>query len=253
MLKCPTCGSEQPDTGVFCDQCGAALQAGAPQAPRSDLSAVDAPATADPPVCLKCGRPRVPGAAFCHICGAPFPEPEAPPTARPAPQPSGPGYAPTTYISESASPPAQGPSPASQAADSPTAEGLESDTRDLPELDFASSIPGSLLVCDTNTTICFPSGTLDLVIGRQSQFSSVQPDIDLAGQGGAEKGVSRQHARIFCRDDQVYIQDLESSNGTYVNQERLKPRVSCPLHNGDTIWLGHLKMIFDRHDQGHPV
>lgn len=36
-----------------------------------------------------------------------------------------------------------------------------------------------------------------------------------------DRAISRQHARINCRGDQYYIEDLESKNGTWVNGEQL--------------------------------
>jgi pSer/pThr/pTyr-binding forkhead associated (FHA) protein len=83
------------------------------------------------------------------------------------------------------------------------------------------------------------------LIGRRDPFGTFRPDIDLTDQGGAEKGVSRQHARIFCREKQVYIEDLESSNGTYVNQQRLDARHEQMLNDRDTIWLGHFKLVYN--------
>jgi pSer/pThr/pTyr-binding forkhead associated (FHA) protein len=117
-------------------------------------------------------------------------------------------------------------------------------TLDLPGQDFQPGIPGGLTVCNSRTTLCFPDGKLDLVIGRRDQFGTFAPDIDLADEGGAQKGVSRQHARIYYRENQVYIQDLGSSNGTYVNQRQLKAKQSHRLHDRDTIWLGHMRLIF---------
>ena len=44
--------------------------------------------------------------------------------------------------------------------------------------------------------------------------------------------VSRRHAKIALRKDKLYIEDLNSSNGTYVNGESVK---SCELRNGDEL------------------
>lgn len=54
---------------------------------------------------------------------------------------------------------------------------------------------------------------------------------------------SRRHAR-FERDDNGYvIRDLESTNGTYVNGERIEGvRV---LHNQDRIWVADAEIIFN--------
>lgn len=44
--------------------------------------------------------------------------------------------------------------------------------------------------------------------------------------------VSRRHSKMALRKDKLYIEDLNSSNGTYVNGESIK---SCELRNGDEI------------------
>lgn len=48
--------------------------------------------------------------------------------------------------------------------------------------------------------------------------------------------VSRQHARIFHSGDQFFIDDLHSSNGTFLNRQHLTS--PAPLHDGDVIVLG---------------
>ncbi len=55
-------------------------------------------------------------------------------------------------------------------------------------------------------------------------------------------GVSRHHARIVIRGDEVTIEDLGSKNGTYVAGER----VTAPrrLDNGDQIRLGSVVVRF---------
>ncbi len=71
--------------------------------------------------------------------------------------------------------------------------------------------------------------TLDqdtMVIGRQTDSA-----ICLESQA-----VSRHHARIVCQDGQFFIEDLGSSNGTYVNGARIRERV--PLTENDTLQLG---------------
>jgi ABC transport system ATP-binding/permease protein len=49
-------------------------------------------------------------------------------------------------------------------------------------------------------------------------------------------GVSRRHARVFYQNGQYLLEDLNSSNGTFLNGERLL--VARPLKNGDRIGLG---------------
>jgi len=55
--------------------------------------------------------------------------------------------------------------------------------------------------------------------------------------------VSVQHARVESRQDGVWIQDLGSTNGTFVNGDRLtKPRLLKP---GDVIRVGQTDLRFE--------
>jgi pSer/pThr/pTyr-binding forkhead associated (FHA) protein len=56
------------------------------------------------------------------------------------------------------------------------------------------------------------------------------------------KSVSRKHARIFFRNDEYYIEDLGSTNGTYVNGIRV---VKCALRKNDLIYLGGVRILFN--------
>ncbi|MBA3540845.1 MAG: FHA domain-containing protein, partial [Deltaproteobacteria bacterium] len=51
-----------------------------------------------------------------------------------------------------------------------------------------------------------------------------------------DPAVSRRHLRFIRRDDEVFVEDLSSSNGTVVNGRKLSdPR---RVHDGDTIRVG---------------
>ena len=52
--------------------------------------------------------------------------------------------------------------------------------------------------------------------------------------------VSRQHCEIVVKDGSISIKDLGSSNGTYVNQEKVE---STPLSAGDLISVGGLVFV----------
>lgn len=52
-----------------------------------------------------------------------------------------------------------------------------------------------------------------------------------------EHHVSRQHAVIKYRDGIFLLSDLESANGTFVNDEQLPPSREYPLAHGDVIRL----------------
>lgn len=89
--------------------------------------------------------------------------------------------------------------------------------------------------------------TPSVILGRIDHRSAVRPDVDLARYGAAERGVSRQHARLEIVDNHLYITDLGSSNGTFYRSQRLQPHKLCMLKRGDEIILGRLalQIIFD--------
>jgi len=81
-------------------------------------------------------------------------------------------------------------------------------------------------------------------LGRVAEGQPIMPDIDLTPYKAYENGVSRLHAILKLVNNQVSILDLGSSNGTYVNGNRLVPSVERPLNQGDMIHLGKLKIQF---------
>src|SRR5947209_10538317 len=54
----------------------------------------------------------------------------------------------------------------------------------------------------------------------------------------AGKQVSRQHAQIVADGGQHFVEDLGSSNGTYLNGRRIPPRTRVPLTDRDTLQVG---------------
>jgi hypothetical protein len=83
-----------------------------------------------------------------------------------------------------------------------------------------------------------------VMIGRADPRSSVIPDIDLSMYGGGSAGVSRQHARMIREGDDWSIEDLSSTNGTYVNDQAVPPSEPAPLKDGDTVRCGQLVLTF---------
>ena len=80
----------------------------------------------------------------------------------------------------------------------------------------------------------------EIVLGRLDASRAVFPDIDLTNEQGMEMGVSRRHARIVRRGSQVFLEDLSSLNGTFLNATRLAPELPYPVKDGDQVQLGRL-------------
>ena len=50
--------------------------------------------------------------------------------------------------------------------------------------------------------------------------------------------VSRRHLRILRRENRLFIEDLESSNGSFVDGEPISPGVECEIREGIPIIIG---------------
>ena len=64
-----------------------------------------------------------------------------------------------------------------------------------------------------------------IIVGRSSDLDMVL----------VEDIVSRKHARIAMQGDQIWIEDLGSTNGTFVNGEKIK---RARLKEGDRVLIG---------------
>ena len=82
-----------------------------------------------------------------------------------------------------------------------------------------------------------------ITVGRASNLpGDAEPDVDLGPYGADEKGVSRHHLQIRYQGFQTYVSDLNSSNGTWLNGQRLAARAEHLLHDGDELRFGRLKV-----------
>ena len=79
---------------------------------------------------------------------------------------------------------------------------------------------GSLLVGD------------GVVVGRSPRHSTFLVD---------DKTMSREHARFFADDGSLYIEDLDTTNGTSVGGRQLQPRTPVALREGDLVELGAMR------------
>jgi hypothetical protein len=81
-------------------------------------------------------------------------------------------------------------------------------------------------------------------IGRWDADNGVFPDIDLDAHDSEAK-VSRKHARIHYNNGQYLLEDLGSTNGTFINRgRRLIPGSPNVLNDGDEIIVGKTFLRF---------
>ncbi len=81
----------------------------------------------------------------------------------------------------------------------------------------------------------FPIGDRVMVIGRETAA-----DVSIA-----DASVSRRHSQIEREGSQLFIADLDSLNGTFINDVPVKRRV---LEHGDRIRIGDSQFLFLMHD-----
>jgi serine/threonine protein kinase len=89
----------------------------------------------------------------------------------------------------------------------------------------------------------FPLDRDICTIGRQGEQKKVATDIDVTTLDTG-KLASRRHAMVQLREGTFYISDLGSTNGTYVNGEKIKPQEPRALKAGDVIELGKYGVRF---------
>lgn len=85
----------------------------------------------------------------------------------------------------------------------------------------------------------------EVLIGRKDPLMPHPPELDLEPYGGGSAGVSRQHARFLHRPDGWFLEDLQSTNGTYVNEVRLLPQRPVRVRSGDLIRFAQLTLVFE--------
>jgi len=102
----------------------------------------------------------------------------------------------------------------------------------------AGVVPGRLVVTRSSAVAvgtAFEAGPVPTTIGRDDDNVLVLKGDDYA---------SGQHARVESGLDGTWVVDLGSTNGTYVNGERLEGRRR--LHEGDLVQVGDTELRFER-------
>ncbi len=160
--------------------------------------------------CGNCGHPLLSNATFCGECGAPYPF-EGSTTSEEATPPPG-------NVSEETS---KSPSPPEKSEVSPGTQ---------IQVQVAS-----LLHVQTDSKIELPQGLGIIHVGKPNE--QIPPDLDVSGLPSADV-VSRIHADIRNEAGIFYIEDVGSSNGTYINYRVLPPGNRHRLRPGDRISLG---------------
>jgi hypothetical protein len=182
------------------------------------------PASTIPVVtCSACGYSNLPGEMFCQNCGV-----QLPPVASVPPPP---------------------PQPVVDVAHSerrlvPSIQPLQDNSPGSEHSGGPRQASSRLIIRESGIEIPLPADQSELVIGRTDPVQNIYPDVDLAEQEGERSGVSRRHARILRRADGIFLEDLNSTNFTFLNHMRLQPGQAYPLKDGDEVRLGVLTLEY---------
>jgi hypothetical protein len=210
---------------TFCGQCGHNLKSAEPKLPMPQQPLEMA--TIDPPP-------------------APANNVELPPTILTEPEadlwsvPSSPIVTPSN---ETPAPPASEPepnvgttvAPMAEVPPEPTPEPLEPTPEPPPAIVEQPPSSRQLLHLQTNTILEIPPDLQVIHVGKPNE--TIAPDIDISKFPCAEV-VSRIHASIQLEDNNYYIEDSGSANGTYINHNVLAKGNRHLLRDGDRIGLG---------------
>ncbi|MGA4779482.1 FHA domain-containing protein [Cellulosimicrobium sp. AB352] len=255
-LECPNCGSPAPAGALFCENCGYDFTTGAlpdPVEPASALS-LDPPSRPTPATpAAPAASPAAPVAPEAGVASGatPPPLPAASPASAASPPPgaSAPLEAPastpatgTGAVEQPTGAPADPAAPSGAHLPTPPVPGPDQWVVEIwidpdwyaaqqPEDPMPSAgLPGLVVLRERS-----------VLVGRPSVSRGIHPQVDC----GADTGVSRRHCQLSTDGQRWWVEDLQSSNGTYVSPAG-EPLPTDPipagqrreLADGDRVYLG---------------
>ena len=272
LLKCPFCSQDNLVGAQFCDNCGASLKQGsqiqkyvaaarlepAPSptpifpsrhkaAPAPVAPAYAAAPTPAAPAYAVAPAPAAPAYAAAPTPAAPAyaaaPAPVAPAYAA-APAPVAPAYAaapaPVAPAYAAAPTPA---APAYAAAPAPVAPAYAAAPTPVAPAYAAASTGGYASFTDSDSGRVFCLNSDKILLGRGPGQLDDGLKLDFEGlRGGAT--VSKRHALLRHDVTGVFIEDVGSGNGTFINGERLPQGIERGLNDGDRLRLGAVLLNF---------
>lgn len=226
--NCPSCGATVQADAAFCGQCGYNLRT---TAASTNIGATVAPETLEvPPLVTPDTLVEAPQTVTSGSADIPTPEPMP----EPAPLPTA-VVVPAQQLEEYS----QSSPPPTVAAQTLIEEPVASGTQASPAATVARTqlqhVTGGLVHVQTDRLIELPQNLSVIHIGKPND--RIPPDVDVSGFPDSEI-VSRIHSDIRIEGDAYYIEDVGSSNGTYINNLPLLPGNRHRLRPGDRISLG---------------
>ena len=181
--------------------------------------------------CERCKASNLDGGQYCDECGAPL---------RPNSTATPPG------VNLVRAEPGQNGSRKPAEVPQPEMAGKAGATVNRQPSGRSDEKPHAKLVIERGKSVGkeFPLSSAESHIGRWDADGGIFPDVDLDSDDPEAK-VSRRHARISLDEGKYTLEDLGSTNGTFVNRgKRLTPGTRQPLNDGDEIIVGKTFLRF---------
>ncbi len=201
MMKCPSCGTENPDDSQYCDDCGAHM-----------LNAQKS--TVAPRIKPQFSEEQNVQSSNVTSVGIPI------------------------FVGEK-------PSGGKTSLGKTNNDNSEAARRTPTTTAAAKAVHATLLIeRGANVGAEFRLTEDESYLGRWDADNGIFPDIDLDTHDPEAK-ISRRHARIVCEKNKYAVEDLGSTNGTFINRgRRLIPGIRQPLNDGDEIIVGKTFLRF---------
>ncbi|TDD59781.1 FHA domain-containing protein [Kribbella antibiotica] len=218
-MSTATCPSGHPSVSTdYCDVCGLPIGAAATPTPAPQAVAPAAPAVAMQ-TCPNCSDSAAADALFCESCGYDFTTGTMPRAA--------------SSLDLSATPPTAPPAPSPVVAEWVIERWVDPDWYAVQQSDDPCPSPGLPVV--------IPVAEKSVLVGRPSRSRGIAPEVDC----GDDTGVSRRQAQLTTDGQRWWVEDLQSSNGTYVAPASGPlPEIPIPpgqrqeLNSDDRIYVG---------------
>lgn len=215
--KCPSCGSAVQTDASFCGQCGSSLRAATSPASTHE--------TVNPSSTTNASEVEIPDLLPLDPLVIPDPLLVGPQSAE---GPSARSSAPAPVSPPSPPDPNEAVTVGNTSVPSPPPAPISSTTQ-------LQQQKAHLLHIQTNTVVELPQNLAVIHVGKPND--RIPPDLDVSGFPHSDV-VSRIHADMRLEGDVYYIEDVGSSNGTYINNTPLPMGNRHRLRPGDRISLG---------------
>ena len=242
-VTCPNGHTSEAED--FCDTCGAKIDLAAQPAPEAQISAPVPPPEPSGQTCPNCQAVSAPDSLFCEACGYDFTTGAMPRGAvPPAPAEADPAAALTPAGPEVSSPVgagAAGELPTPHAPGIPPAVPLEWVAEVWIDPEWYAVQDAEEAMPSPGLPTVVPLTIRSALVGRVSASKNIIPDVDCT----SDSGVSRRHAQLSTDGRRWFVEDLGSSNGTFIGaageplpEEAIPVGQKRELEDDDRIYVG---------------